>query len=68
MSRENIRACEGKFKSPSGEGSTDATVPVRGGGDWTALVSCHADGSQGTVFPPRLSHLILQQPCEVGRD
>ena len=38
MSRENIRACEGKFKSPSGEGSTDAAV--WGGLDSTGVLPC----------------------------
>lgn len=38
------------------------------GRDWTALLSCRAVWLTGTGFPPRLSHLILQQPCEVGRD
>jgi hypothetical protein len=46
-------ACVGNLKSPSRVASAEATV--------LGAVS-------STSFPPGLSLLILQQPCEVGRD
>lgn len=67
MSRENLRAWS-VTKSPRDGAPAGAAVQGVSERHGVPVTRAVPKASQGSLLPPRLLQLILQQPCEVGRD